>query len=73
MNVIKDVVCEKELSGPTEFASKYGDQMHYFCSKKCQMDFVQSPLRYEDKSRSVSSTEGSPVTDAPGVKRPART
>jgi len=63
-----DVVCGKSVDGSTAVTTEYGDRSYYFCSEKCEMDFVGNPIRYVDKSRSVGSTEGSPKTLASGDK-----
>jgi YHS domain-containing protein len=68
----KDIVCGKEVSESTAIKTDYGDRPYYFCSKTCEMDFVNNPIRYVDKSQAVASTEGSPKIYPQGVK-PSRT
>lgn len=64
----KDIVCGKDVPTSTPFKTPYGDQPYYFCSKKCELDFAGNPLRYVDKSRSVSSLEGTDVISSEGKK-----
>ncbi len=66
----EDIVCKKQVGDDSEFQSPYGDRPYYFCSKKCQMDFAENPIKYVDKSQSVSSTEGQPLVGADGITRP---
>jgi YHS domain-containing protein len=56
----KDIVCGKELDEQSAITTGYGDRPYYFCSKKCEDDFVGNPIRYVNPSGAVASTEGSP-------------
>jgi len=57
--MVKDIVCGKEVSPETAVTTNYGDRPYYFCSKACSMEFAGDPLKFVDKSKSISSTEGS--------------
>jgi len=63
-----DVVCGRTVDEAVAINTTYGDRHYYFCSKKCEGDFVSNPLRYVDKSRSVGSTEGAPKLSESGEK-----
>lgn len=67
-----DIVCGREIPDRTPFHSDYGDRPYYFHSHACLMNFAENPLRYVDKSKSVSSTEGSPKQQADGEYSPSR-
>lgn len=69
----KDVVCGRDVDEATAARTTYGDRTYFFCSEKCETDFVSNPLRYVDKSRSVGSTEGSPKITASGEEVDSRT
>jgi YHS domain-containing protein len=56
-----DIVCGKTVAKQATLMSTYGDRPYYFCSKNCQQSFGNDPIRYVDKSKSVGTTEGSPV------------
>jgi YHS domain-containing protein len=62
----KDIVCGKDVRDDTVFKTTYGDRPFYFCSKKCETDFVGNPIRYVNPSGAVASTEGSPKLSADG-------
>ncbi len=66
----EDIVCKRPVPETTEFHSTYGDRPYYFCSKKCQLDFAENPIKYVDPSQTVASTEGSPVVGKDGKVRP---
>ncbi len=64
-----DIVCGRNLGDKkTDFRTRYEDRTYVFCSETCLREFVKNPFHYLDKSRSVSSTEGSPKLDEDGRK-----
>lgn len=70
----KDIVCEREVPTTTPYVTKHGDRTFYFCSKKCEMDFVGNPTKYIEKvGGAIGSTEGSPKINAQGKTTSSRT
>ncbi len=68
----KDIVCGREVDERKAITTKFGDQPFYFCSKKCEGDFVGNPIRYTNPSGAVASTEGSPKLNAAGKTEPSK-
>ena len=62
----KDIVCGKQVDQQKAIMTTYGDRPYYFCSAKCEADFVGNPIRYTDPSGAVASTEGSPKVTSDG-------
>jgi YHS domain-containing protein len=65
-----DIVCKRTVDEKEAIKTMYGDRDYYFCSKKCEMDFVGNPIRYVEKSQASASQEGTPTLTEDGKKKP---
>ncbi len=70
--MVKDIVCGKEIDEQNAVTTTYGDKPFYFCSTKCERDFIGNPIRYVDTTGAVASTEGSPTLTADGEHTPSK-
>jgi YHS domain-containing protein len=62
----KDIVCGKSIDENLSIKTTYGDRPYYFCSRKCEGEFVGNPLKFTNPSGAAASTAGSPKITASG-------
>ena len=49
IELIKDPMCNMYVNRTTPYKVKYYDNVYYFCSEKCQNNFIENRKHKEDK------------------------
>jgi YHS domain-containing protein len=48
IELVKDPICNMYVNRNTPYKVKYYDNIYYFCSEKCQIDFIENNKQEEE-------------------------